>query len=488
MECSISMIIKWVLAEMGIIFMLILFLPKTEVKALTSEDYFYEESKHYPYHQEYGTSSNSRYKWQNGHIYIQIEYGTWRTGWNAGYDHFWLKDINGNIVKQWTESRSEAKTTGELYQADGHNVYRRDSGWIDIGGAKPSIPVCYFSSSGENYGYYFESTANGIARFSYDYSWTSGNKYEYIEGDGLTSEAEDPIVAFYYWIDQSPYTMVSKWDMKTTTGHVDVSSVILEEETNYIHIRACSYTGILSDQADIRIDNTRAKRKVELSGGTGISQLIGAGTYYPGEVVTISAEVMEKYEFVGWSGECETAEQTYSFIMPLHHVYFQAEAARIEHAPTIQAKDLYYTLEEARSGAITEYAIGTQAYAWDEEDGEIPYGIHANQTKMILTDYQPQDFTSLTKSGSVTETYQVFDHAGNTCSARITVYVVDTSPVSGSALLGRTRFISGDYWKDGSGNYISESAGGFSSDSCWVQLPEYANLLNQLFGHSLSGG
>ncbi len=481
MECSISMNIKRILAESALIVLVMLFLPKAEVKALTSENYSYEESKHYPYHEEYGTSTESRYKWQDGHIYIQIEYGTWRTGRNAGYDHFWLKDSDGNIIRRWTESRTAAKITGELYQADGHNVYRRDSGWIDIGGAKPSVPVYYFHSNDQNYNYYFESTANGIARFSYDYEWTSGGKYEYVEGGGLSSEAEDPIVAFYYCIDKSPYTSVGKSDIKTTTGHVDVSSVILEEDAYYIHIRACSYTGILSDQADVRVDNTKAKRKVELSGGIGISQLIGAGTYYPGEVVTISAEVMEKYEWKGWSGECETTQQTYSFVMPLHHVYFQAAASVIEHVPTIWAKDLYFTLEEARSGVITEYAIGTQAYAWDEEDGEIPYGIHSNHTKMILTDYQPQDFTLLCKSGSVTETYQVVDHAGNTCSARITVYVVDTSPVSNRALLGNTRFISRDYWKDRNGNYISESAGGFSMDSCWVQLPEYANLLDQLF-------
>ena len=58
--------------------------------------------------------------------------------------------------------------------------------------------------------------------------------------------------------------------------------------------------------------------------------------------------------------------------------------------PWIKATDLYYTLEQAQSGFITEEEILSHAAASDREDGSpIPPGFHENGTSFSIAEYAP---------------------------------------------------------------------------------------------------
>lgn len=144
--------------------------------------------------------------------------------------------------------------------------------------------------------------------------------------------------------------------------------------------------------------------------------------------------------------------------------------------PGIEAKDLYYTLEQAKNGDITEDELLYQARAFDLEDNEILPGTHENNSFRVI-DYQESDFTQFQSSGSVTETYQVIDSCGNTYAEQITVYIVDTTPdriktnSDDLSKEGTTRFISEKYY------YVPYENGGLESNSIWLVKAEYRQVL-----------
>ena len=144
--------------------------------------------------------------------------------------------------------------------------------------------------------------------------------------------------------------------------------------------------------------------------------------------------------------------------------------------PWIVAEDLYYSLYEAQNGLITYDELMSHAIASDKEDGaELLPGIDAEKgTSFTIIDYLPTDFTQFTASGSVTETYQVIDSAGNKFKQMITVHVVDTTPVE---ILpdGTTRFINEKYYNETYEN------GGLEADSIWKTDPEFVAVIQEAF-------
>ncbi len=146
--------------------------------------------------------------------------------------------------------------------------------------------------------------------------------------------------------------------------------------------------------------------------------------------------------------------------------------------PWIQAVNLYYTLEQAQSGFITEEEILSHATASDREDGSpIAAGFHENGTSFSIPDYAPTDFTQFMHSGSSTENLTVVDSAGSIYSKMITVYVVDTTPVAVKPE-GTTRFIDEYYY------YQPYENGGLEDDSVWKTDPEYVAVITQAFENS----
>lgn len=146
-----------------------------------------------------------------------------------------------------------------------------------------------------------------------------------------------------------------------------------------------------------------------------------------------------------------------------------------DYGPLVEAYDLYYTLEQARNGYITEEELLSHALATDEEDGIIEAGDHKKNSFRIW-DYAVTDFTAFTTDGSVTETYMATDHAGNVTKRQVTIYITDTTP---KKILpdATVRFLSEKYY------HAMENAGGLSENSVWLTNPEYAESLEIAFSN-----
>ena len=149
--------------------------------------------------------------------------------------------------------------------------------------------------------------------------------------------------------------------------------------------------------------------------------------------------------------------------------------------PWIQAQDLYYTLEQAQSGFITEEEILRHATATDREDGSpiLPGTNPAPSdpevfTSFTIPDYQAGEFTNLQHDFATSENLTVVDHTGNTYVKQIMVYVVDTTPVVEKPE-GKTRFISEKYFK------LDHEHGGLEENSIWMTNPEYHAALQRAF-------
>ena len=150
--------------------------------------------------------------------------------------------------------------------------------------------------------------------------------------------------------------------------------------------------------------------------------------------------------------------------------------------PWIQAQDLYYTLDQAQSGFITEAEILSHATASDREDGSpIAPGTNpaasdpSRYTSFTIPDYQAGEFTSLQHDFATSENLTVVDHVGNTYVKQIMVHVTDTTPkkITQMDLTGVTRFINSKYYKK------PFEEGGLEDNSIWKVDPEYKAALER---------
>ena len=148
--------------------------------------------------------------------------------------------------------------------------------------------------------------------------------------------------------------------------------------------------------------------------------------------------------------------------------------------PWIQAQDLYYTLEQAQSGFITEEEILSHATATDREDGSpiLPGTNPAPSdpevfTSFTIPDYRAEEFTNLQHDFAASENLTVVDHVGNTYVKQIMVHVTDTTPkkLTQMDLTGVTRFINSKYYNK------SFEEGGLEDNSIWKVDPEYKAAL-----------
>ncbi len=145
--------------------------------------------------------------------------------------------------------------------------------------------------------------------------------------------------------------------------------------------------------------------------------------------------------------------------------------------PWIVAQHLYYTLDQAKSGYITENEILSHQFASDREDGSpIEAGTHDNGTSFTIPDYTPTDFTQFANSGSSTENLTVKDSTGSIYRKQITVYVTDTA----ERIIepeGTTRFIDEKYYN------MPYEKGGLEENSIWKTEQEYAQKLQKVFAN-----
>lgn len=149
--------------------------------------------------------------------------------------------------------------------------------------------------------------------------------------------------------------------------------------------------------------------------------------------------------------------------------------------PWIKATDLYFSLEQAQNGSITELEILNHATAEDREDGSpILPGINPSvnrpdvNTSFIIPEYQSEAYTSLTEDAVIPEILSVTDSAGSTYQKQIMVYVVDTTPKVIKPA-GTVRFISEKYYN------ADYEHGGLADNSIWKTDPEYRTALQKTF-------
>lgn len=148
-------------------------------------------------------------------------------------------------------------------------------------------------------------------------------------------------------------------------------------------------------------------------------------------------------------------------------------------APSIEAEDIYVSLEDAKKGKITPEFLSKYAIAKDIEDGQIAYGKRTNNS-FYLFDYSSTDFTTFTKGGYVTQTYCAVDSSKNITKKQIKVHIVDTTLYKREDIEGRIRFFSAKYYKDKNNKWVSPQEGGLLMDSIWRE-EEYTSVLDDLF-------
>lgn len=164
--------------------------------------------------------------------------------------------------------------------------------------------------------------------------------------------------------------------------------------------------------------------------------------------------------------------------------------------PTIDARDRYFTLEEAQSGQITEKALLQDAItdgklsADDTEEGNM-------NDRLEMVDFHADDFTSFTDSGYVTVTFHVQDSMGpggkgKETYRQIKVYVVKDGVIEEPEKAQNIRFINKKYYDLNKGvnpDTLSEEEkearngnGGLNVESKWYHDPEYQAVIEAAFG------
>lgn len=261
-------------------------------------NYFCEGHKHYSeYDPDYGTTTQARFKYESGHIFIQMEICSWRF---KGWDHVWLDDSNGRRIGYWDVERTRS---GESYVTKGHQAYRKEMPWIEIDGIKPNMPQGCLKKNGERFDYDFSGTPNKTASFTFDYFYTgSNNNVSFEPSQGCAFGVNDFLTGFYYVIDESPDTKVNEDNaVKNTDGHLDVTDYVNSDKNYYIHIKSKSYTGKLSDQLDAAIE----KYHIEYNGNCENKDFSFNQSCLVDEVCRIcdaeNVDTLKGYVFCGWN-------------------------------------------------------------------------------------------------------------------------------------------------------------------------------------------
>lgn len=174
--------------------------------------------------------------------------------------------------------------------------------------------------------------------------------------------------------------------------------------------------------------------------------------YLPGEEI----KVAQLCELMG----IDYAENA---VIPLYALW--------EHEPTIQAKDMFFSVKQAHDGMITENLIGSMIYATDVEDGDIAFG--NNQTNyLILRNFDDKRIKEVVDKAVMDILIEAKDSYGNVTQKTITLTFKDTTIKDSTESFGKIRFISEKY-------YGKNKAGGLMENSRWLNDPEFNSLLRQ---------
>ena len=146
--------------------------------------------------------------------------------------------------------------------------------------------------------------------------------------------------------------------------------------------------------------------------------------------------------------------------------------------PEIEAYDRYFTLDEAKSGAVTEETLLEKVKATDLEDG-----ILVNGVSVVVKEYDESVFENITEDTAFEITYQATDSFGNMVERTVTVRIVDTT-MKESSKVRYIRFISKRFYADEAGNLLAPERGGLENTSIWRTNDTYKSVLESALYNS----
>ncbi len=205
--------------------------------------------------------------------------------------------------------------------------------------------------------------------------------------------------------------------------------------------------------------------------------------------------IVTQFKFMGWEIDGEFYE--FSEEVPVDKLLAAAESvsgrehdvvtiyARWDEFPVVEAVDRWFTLDEATNGDITLEELLRTGDAVDGEVGDTT-DFDAGEGTYTIIDYNADDFTKFTATGSVTVTYIAVDKVGNKVKTIVTIHIVDQDQqVDGSqdSIKQYVRYISGEYYKDANGKFVDNEQGGVNENSVWRIFYEYEKLLTDTFNN-----
>lgn len=143
-----------------------------------------------------------------------------------------------------------------------------------------------------------------------------------------------------------------------------------------------------------------------------------------------------------------------------------------EHAPTIKAQDMFFSLNDVREKRVTEEKIAEKIEAIDVEDGKITYGRNENNY-LVITNYDEEEIDKVQDRQKIELEIEAMDSYGNVVNKTICLTFVDTEIKSQERAFGKIRFIDSEYFGE-------NKAGGLMENSRWLKDPEFKNLLQSV--------
>ena len=408
-------------------------------------------------------------------------------GWVRYYFTGWYTAPDGGVCVGRGGDAYTPKQDITLYAHWTYNVFvYYDGNTNDGGGMEMNDPV---KGDEKTRGVDYIIRENNFTKTGYDFAgWNTAQ----VDGAGNIVETGLPRFApGSVYNEDIPVTLFAAWQHRFDIAYMGVCQT--EGDDYFDNNGGADYSQLtdtvkLARSEDLKIRTTKSFVDAE-SGKEVVEDVTGTGVGWA-FAKDIEAKYPETYiaddtEYP--AGEFFALAVTYGNVSP----DYQGEVPQLnsqdmavanmyrvwDYGPLIEAYDLYYTLEQAQSGYITEEELLSHAKATDEEDGEIPGGDHAEQGNSFrVMDYATTDFTGFTADGSVTETYLATDSVGNRTRYKVTVHITDSAPQK-VLPSGTTRFISAKYYSRAS------EEGGLRETSIWKQDPDYQNALEQTFAN-----
>ena len=253
--------------------------------------------------------------------------GTWE---------FWYSNDGVNYKKGYEDVFRSSVTSYPL----SYKLY-------DLAGAAPDKPVNGTLAYNTGTKWYCPVSANSnssLLYYQFFATWENGSRelFSSFLDAGVnyrTTEIPDPVKGYYYLIDNNSTSNFSTGQTGVTYTQSSNIPFDVTDFGKYLHVRAVSCSGKVSKVLDVKLDPDEPDmpKTVKLRSGEGIVSVSGAGSYLPGQTVTVSAELEEYYRFSGWSGTYDSGVQSYTFVMPNKTVVLTASAERPEYQLTYEA-------------------------------------------------------------------------------------------------------------------------------------------------------